>query len=909
MNTAFEIEQYGKLPPMLEQYIEYKNEYPDCLIFCQVGDFYELFFEDAKVVAKTLNLTLTSRDKNSENPVPMCGVPISVIDGYIDRLVDLGFSVAIVSQAELASEAKGMVKRKLERIITPAVRLLGSDKAESCVAASIYFDNEKNMSIAFLDVQNATLFYRENISLESLKSELSRVSPKEIIVLQNLGGKRIDRRTLWFRDIERSFKDAIIKIKPETYSSLDLNPLRKFSELQGYASLSNATKKAVRILINYIDEITIEKTLAISEVSKCNYDNIMSVDASARQNLELITNIKDGSKKNTLFDYMDKTITQGGEKLLRTWILSPLLNVKQIKERQNVIKFFLSEVFIRSKVRNILKYICNFSKIASRLEMQIVSPRELGSLRDSLNKIPEIIFLFKETLDDIPSNLRNILDSLIVPEELKVILDNTLIEEPSNSINEGNIIKEGFSKEVDRLRDIRQGGCSWILELEAKEREASGINSLKIKFNNVLGYFIEVTKVNKDKVPDYFIQRQSTSNYERFFTPELKEREKEVLGAEAKLFALERELFANLKNTLQAYIPLLRSLSDTISLLDLYASLAELAENEALVCPNVTSDYALDIKQGMHPVLKKVLKSDFIPNSLNLSSLETLVVLTGPNMGGKSTFLRQVALIVIMAQIGSFVPAKEAAIGLVDKIFARLGASDDMEEGESTFMVEMREASNILSNATERSLVLIDEIGRGTATTDGISIAEAILEYLLLKIKCKTVFATHFHELTELAKKYKQLKNISVGSIELEGEVVFTHEIVDGAAKKSYGIHVAKLAGINKVILNRAREILTKLDAKNNLVKEAQMSFFDDSLSGTLGENLEDMRSVGDIENIKDLNVKDLFKEDLFKKDIALPDDYEELKGVAESIKNIDINSMTPIEALKFLNDLKNEII
>ena len=891
MTTAFNLNSYSNIPPMLEQYIEYKNEHPDCLIFCQVGDFYELFFDDAKVVAKTLNLTLTSRDKNSENPIPMCGVPIVVIDGYIDRLVDLGFSVAIVSQAELASEAKGMVKRKLERIITPAVRLLGSDKSESSIVACLYFDNEKNISIVFSDIQSAKLYYRENINIENLKSELSRISPKEIILLQNLGGKKIDRRALWFRDIERNLSDAVIKIKPETYISIDLNPLRKFGDIKGYASLSNVTKKATRLFFNYIDEVTVEKTLQIEEITKCNYESIMGLDASARMNLELISNQKDASKKNTLFDYMDMTVTKGGEKLLRSWILAPLLNKDEICKRQDSVKFLLDEVSIRYEIRNIFKYICNFSKIASRLEMSIVTPRELGALRDSLSDIPKILLLFKNDIDELenklPDNLKRILENLNYPKELLTLLKDTLIENPSNSINEGNIIREGYDEEVDRLRYVRQNGCSWILDLEAKERELSKINSLKIKFNNVIGYFIEVTKSNANKVPSNYILKQNTTNTTRFITSELKEREKEVLGAEAKLFSLERDIFSKLKDDLMKYLPILRSLSETISLLDLYASLSELAEQEALTRPQIVDEEILEIKDGVHPILKRVLKSDFIPNSLSLSTLQTLAVLTGPNMGGKSTYLRQCALIVIMAQIGSFVPAREGTkIGIVDKIFARLGASDDMEEGESTFMVEMREASNILSNATSRSFVLIDEIGRGTATTDGLSIAEAILEYLLLKIKCRTIFATHFHELTEFAYKYKQLKNLSVGSIETSGEVVFTHEIVSGAAKKSYGIHVAKLAGINKGILNRASQILDDMERKSNISSNSQLSFFE--LQGNSNEN-----------------ITELFKED---EKLELPEDYDALKELARNIKNVDINSMTPLNALEFLNNLKNNV-
>lgn len=887
MNTVFQTDSYKKIPPMLEQYIDYKKAHADCLIFCQVGDFYELFFDDAVTVSRELNLTLTSRDKNNDNPVPMCGVPIAVIDSYVDRLVDLGYSVAIISQAELSQDAKGMVKRKLERIITPAVRLLGEKESASSVVASVYFDTEKNVSIAFLDVQNAKVFYRENLLIDNIKIELNRISPREIIVLQVSENKRIDRRTPWLKDIEKNLLDSIIKIKPESYISTDISLQRNLNDIIGYSALSNVTKKAVKLLLNYIDDITVEKTISVREISQRNYENIMGLDAGARKNLELIVNQKDNSKKNTLFDYMDKTITVGGEKLLRSWILSPLLNIEQINDRQKGIEFFKENVSLRYNIRKILKYICNFERIASRLELCVISPKEMGALRDSMEKIPNIIMEFQGL--DVPFNIKSILEKLKTPQELRTILDETLKDNPSNTLNEGNIIKDGFSKEVDELRYIRQNGCSWILDLEQKEKNITQINSLKIRFNNVLGYYIEVTKANKDKVPNYYIPRQSTTNAERFFTEELKKRENEVLGAETKLFSLERELFIKLREKLLKYVEILRELGEGISLVDLYGSLAELAEEDNLICPKIVADKVFDIKDGVHPVLKSFLKSNFIPNSLFLSNVANMAILTGPNMGGKSTFLRQCALIVIMAQMGSFVPASTATIGIVDKIFARLGASDDMQEGESTFMVEMREASNILSNATEKSFVLIDEIGRGTATTDGLSIAQSILEYLLLNIKCRTIFATHFHELTLLTAKYKQLKNLSVASVEKGNEIIFTHEIISGAAKKSYGIHVAKLAGISNVILKRANQVLKSLD--NDFIDDSdQVSIFESNRN-----NDEDVESL--FKNCKD-NIEKL--EDT--------DDVKKLKEVSQKIKNLNVNTMTPIEALSFLNNLK-EII
>ncbi|MDC0357928.1 DNA mismatch repair protein MutS [Oligoflexia bacterium] len=880
-NTAT---QSKTLPPMLTQYLEYKQRYSDCLLLFQVGDFYELFFEDAVTVARTLNLTLTSRDKNSVKPVPMCGVPVAVVDGYADRLVDVGFSVALVSQCSSVQNGKGMVDRKLDRIITPGIRLFGNsvDQATTGLVAGVYIDSENEVGIAFSEVQTGAIFVREGITIRALHTELLRAGPTEVVLPRSVEGKQLNRRQSWVRELDAITHETNVKFRPDSYVETSVSDQRDFSALQGYSALSVVARKAVRLLINYVDETTVDATVSYSSVVVKSYEHALSIDATTRKNLDLVKAAKDNCERGSLLGFLNCTCTGGGYRLLRQWILSPLTEKQKIDLRLDAVATLKNTPEVRDTLQGLLKYLADIERIAARIELGIASPRELGALRDSIQKLP----LFSEALEaclgqevlEQDELLKDLKTALSIPENLVERLSATLTESPPAVFSEGGIIKAGFNTELDRLRLIRKSGRSWIAELERQERERTGITSLKIKFNNVLGYFIEVTKANIKKVPENYIRRQTMVNAERFFTEELKKQEDELLNARAKQIELERSLFAALQDELVKFTPELRRIHKSISELDVLVSFAILAEKEDLVRPTISTNADLNIEAGRHPILAALLKGRFIANALHMEAGgKNSVIITGPNMGGKSTYLRQAALIVIMAQIGSFVPARAAQIGIVDKIFARLGASDDLSEGESTFMVEMREASHILSNATERSLVLIDEIGRGTATADGLAIAQAILEWVILKAQCRTLFATHFHELTGLEELYPPVLNLSVGSVDHEGEVIFTHEIKAGAASRSYGIEVAKLAGLPAALLKRARALLVVIAKQQEELGTgggAQISLFDANPGIAYSE----------------------------------PKDYSCLQELKRSLEKVNINNMSPIEALNFLDKIKADL-
>lgn len=880
----------GSLPPMLTQYLDYKEKYPDALIFFQVGDFYELFFSDAVTVSKNLNLTLTSRDKNSPDPIPMCGVPIAVVDGYIERLVDLGFSVAVVSQAEAAVPGRGMVRRELDRIITPGVRIFGkSEQAESTnFVTTVYFEKDGDLALVYSDVQSGKLYVRDGLTLSVGQAEIVRLAPAELIVPQVLGGKKQDLRQTWLKMLQQALPNLIIKFRPDNYLNLATTDTRGFSNISGYASLSVVAKKAVRLLVSFIDEIICSQKIAIAEIEQVSNRQVVSLDANTRKHLEIVQNSKDGSSRGTLFAFLDRTNTVGGKKLLRQWLLNPLTNCEDIEKRQDAVQILLNSPGIRSDLIEHFKLSNDLERIAARTELSIVLPKELAALREALEKLPGIRSSLRSFLNgagQTKSRLERLDESLDVSPGLLQLLQSALSEQPPYQINEGGIIRSGYNSELDRLRTIRKDGKKWIAELEASERELSGISSLKIKFNGVLGYFIEVTKANLSKVPSHYISRQSTVSGERFFTPELKEREREVLGAEQKQFELERELYNALRSELVSYCPLVRRIAAALSELDVLLSFAVVAEAEQLVRPVVNLSLDIEIDQGRHPVLAQILQGQFVPNDLQMSDqVGRCAIVTGPNMGGKSTYLRQAALIVLLAQTGSFVPAASATIGLVDCIFTRLGATDDLSEGESTFMVEMREAAAILSNASERSLLLIDEIGRGTATTDGLAIAQSILEWIVTRLKARTLFATHFRELTFLEKEFSGVINLSVGSIEQGSQVIFTHQICRGPAKKSYGIEVARLAGLPRLVLQRATRLINEFDRqKSNLSNDNpnQLSMF-----------------------MVESQSSQLVTSDPFGSVVELPDDYDKLQHLRDVIVELDVNSLSPLEALNLLADL-----
>ena len=866
------------LPPMLTQYLGFKREHPDCLLFFQVGDFYELFFQDAVTVSRTLNLTLTSRDKNSPDPIPMCGVPIAVVEGYLERLVTAGFSVALVTQRqEEGPGGKVAITRHLERIVTPGIRLLttaGDEGGDSTVAA-VAPDSAGEAAIAWTDVQSGQITVREGLGLAALPGETARLAATELIMPAALDGRKIDRRLGWVRDIEQhAAGGAQIRFRAESASGG-----RALTGIPGYAALSPAGQRAVRLLVNYVDEVTVSTNLSVVEIRVAHEERTVAIDAMTRRNLELVRNTRDGGSEGTLYAYLNHTATAGGARLLRRWVLRPSSDPGEIQGRLASVRLLKAAGEIRQGVRDLLRFMPDPERLAARIELDVAGPRELGALRDGLVKLP----LLRERVgalvrEEEVALLARLEDQLKVSEDEVALLVSALADELPPVLADGGVIRPGYNEELDRLRQLRSNGAAVILDLERRERERTGITSLKVRYNNIIGYFIEITRANVERVPPEYIRRQQTAGGERFTTPELRALESEVLGAEARLVALEHRLFVELRRKLLPFVHELRLVADALAHLDVLAALAELAEREDLGEPVVTTGEELLIEGGRHPVLAAALQQRFIPNSLTFpgGGIRCAIV-TGPNMGGKSTFLRQAALIVIMAQIGSFVPARSARIGLVDQIFARIGASDNPAEGDSTFMVEMREIASIVARASRRSLLLVDEVGRGTATADGLSLAQAILEWIVIKLECRTLFATHFHELTELAEVYPMVENLSVTSIDDGGEVVFTHEIRRGAASRSYGLEVARLAGLPAPLLARAKAVLGQLTAaaKPEGAARRQLGLFEPSAP-----------PVAPVE----------------------PPDYRVLQAIGREVEALSVNELTPLQALNLLSSLQERL-
>jgi DNA mismatch repair protein MutS len=874
----------AKLPPMLTQYLAYKAQYPDCILLFQVGDFYELFFQDAVTVSRTLNLTLTTRDKNSPDPVPMCGVPIGAVEGYIERLVNAGFSVALVRQvSELAPEGgatkgsspKGMVQRELERIVTPGIRLLNNatdTDASGAVVVAVYPDKESEFALAYSDVQTGIVHVREGVLLPRLCAEVSRLGPAEIVLPNLVDGKKVDRRLTWVRELERMGGSGFVKFRTEASRS---DP-RGFGEIPGYVTIAPVTQRGVRLLIDYIDEVTVGSRLDIREIAVARDGETVAIDATTRRNLELVRSTRDNAVEGSLFHTINLTVTPGGAKLLRHRLLNPAANLDVVVLRHDAVAQLVERSAARTELRQILEYLPDLERIAARLELGVVTPRELGALRSAFLKLPRLREVLRsEVVGGNGGLLESLEGGLAVAAEWPELLLTALSEDPPVVPADGGVIRLGYDAELDRLRSVKSTSTAFIAELEGRERARSGINSLKVKYNNVIGFFIEITKANVDRVPEDFIRRQQTANGERFTTPELRQLEIEVLGADAKVSALEQKLFTALKEKMRGAVPEVRRLAIVLAELDLGVALAELAEREDLVRPVMSATSDLVIEGGRHPVIARLLEGRFVPNSLDLrAGGKRCALITGPNMGGKSTYLRQAAILSIMAQAGSFVPAKSARLGLVDRVFARIGASDNLAEGESTFMVEMREVSHIVAQATERSLVLIDEVGRGTATTDGLALAQAILEWIVTAVGCRTLFATHFHELTTLEERYAAIENLSVGSVDRDGEVVFTHAILKGAASKSYGLEVAKLAGLPQTLLERARTLLAEgiaaESSRGRKRAQPQLPLFAPAAVAVTRE----------------------------------PADYGRLKALEKRLATVDVNRLTPLEALNLLNDL-----
>lgn len=858
------------LPPMMIRYLEDKERYPDALLFFQVGDFYELFYDDAVTVAKALNLTLTSRDKNSPNPIPMCGVPISVLDSYVDRLLPLGYSVAVVSQT---GSGQG-VDRKLERFVTPGMRLftsVSSDASESLIASVVPDRVGGLVSLACTDPQTGIVRVKEGYTVAEIPRELASWAVREVVIPKVLDGEKIDRRTSWVRGIESVISPTAIRFRPEVIGSGDADKGLEAAARSEFHALSPAAKRAVRLLVSYVDEVSLGNPLPIRQVALQQGNGLVIIDAATRRNLELVQNTKDGSTAGTLYGFLNTTQTPGGARLLRSWIVAPLADQTPILERQDAVTELLT---YHDQIASVLSGLSDLERLAARVQLGVASPKDLGAIRDTLERMPSLQDLLAHCS---ARPLQEAVDALQPPMELRQLLMKSLVDSPPHVTHDGGVIRDGFDPELDSIRAIQGDADQWRTAFEVRERQATGITSLKVRSNNVIGYFIEVPTAHGAKAPEHYQRRQSTANAERFTTPELKRYEDDVVSAVDRQVRREQQLFAELKSSTLTYVDRLRSIASGIAALDALAALSRAAIRHQWTKPTVAHGGELIVERGRHPIIEELLGGTFIPNSVEFGGdSPRCFIVTGPNMGGKSTYLRQVAIITILAQIGSYVPADRAVVGVVDRVFARLGAADDLHEGESTFMVEMREAAHILAHATERSLVVIDELGRGTATTDGQSLAQAILEQLALQVGCRTLFATHYHEITALEARSLRIQNLSVGSVEEEGRVVFTHSIQRGPAPRSYGLEVAKLSGLPEEVLSRAGDILQQLAIKASR-EQVAASVVQASLFAPIAPPAT-------------------------KRDV-------QAERVRDSIQRLDVDSLTPRQALEALYELKSRVL
>lgn len=802
------------MTPLYRQYKSIKDQFSDAILLFRLGDFYEAFEEDAKIISQELDIVLTSKEIGKGRRIPMAGVPYHALDSYLSKLVQKKYKVAICEQVEDPALAKGLVKREVVRVITPGTLVedtLLEDKNNNFLS-SIYALNKEYISLATIDVSTGEFFateWRGKEAEEIIYSELVRLKPKEIILPFSLK----DLFSELLTDLKREV-DPKITLLDDNYFQFSDYAIKYSDDKEKYP----LAERSVNGALNYIKEVMFTIPTHIERVEIYQPQQYLILDSTAIKHLELLETVREGQRRGSLIWVLDKTLTSMGARLLKKWILQPLLNVNAIKKRQGAIKEFLEKEPWRREIEDILKEMPDLERINSRINYNTATPKELIYLRQALSFLP----LLRKSLEKAESDrLKELKEDLPNLEPLYEELDRALVESPPSHIKDGGYIKDGYDPNLDELRRLLRESKDWLINLENRERERTGIKSLKIGYNQVFGYYIEVTKANLNLVPPDYIRKQTLVNAERFITPELKEWENKILHAEDNIKKIEEELFQNLRKKVIEHSKDITTFAQIIGEIDVYISLAKSAREYNYVCPQVTNDYDVIIREGRHPVIERMLPpGTFVPNDAYLNREKFIDLITGPNMAGKSTYIRQIALIIILAQMGSFIPAKEAKIGVVDRIFTRIGAWDDISSGESTFLVEMKEVGNILSHATERSLIILDEVGRGTSTYDGISIAWAIVEYIHNKIKAKTLFATHYHELTELEKELRHLKNLSVAVQEKGKEIIFLHKIVDKPADKSYGIYVAQLADLPREVIERAEKILLELERGREIKKK-----------------------------------------------------------------------------------------
>lgn len=887
------------LTPMMQQYMLVKEKCKDCILFFRLGDFYEMFFDDAEVASKELELVLTGRDCGLENRAPMCGIPFHAADSYVGRLVNKGYKVAICEQLEDPSLAKGIVKRDIIKIVTPGTytdTTFLEDNINNYIMSIISYEKTGCIGICFADISTGDFYSTEfELNYNLVLDEISKFSPKEILVDVNMN-KQLKVK------IEERFNVVFTEKAIDFFeANFDENLSHQFSDFDEKKD-SYVTKLAANGLLSYIQET---QKLNLSNINKIEYYDVLdylNIDINSRRNLELTETLRDKNKKGSLLWVIDKTHTAMGSRALRKWIEQPLINKKTIEARLAAVEELSLKLSVLDDLKVELKNIYDIERIVGKVANKSVNAKELVALKSSLNKIP----VLKDIIKNVHTGkMLEIYDGLDELRDVYDLLQSSLVENPGLSIKEGNIIKEGYNKTIDELRESKYKGKEWIAALESQEKETTGIRSLKVGFNKVFGYYIEITNANKALIPEgRYIRKQTLANAERYITPELKEMEDKILGAEDKLINLEYELFINIRDNIETQIDRMKRVAVNISELDCLSALAITALENNYCKPNITEDGIINIEEGRHPVIEKIIPSGaFVSNDTAIDTKENMLLLiTGPNMAGKSTYMRQVALITLLAHIGSFVPAKKASISVCDRIFTRIGASDDLSAGKSTFMVEMWEVSNILKSASNKSLVLLDEVGRGTSTYDGLSIAWAVIEYICntSKIKCKTLFATHYHELTKLENTINGVKNYSVAVKEINNEIVFLRKIVKGGADQSYGIEVAKLAGLPEELIIRAKELLMQLENKdklgtvhNELIsdKEASDSSINDLLNKKKSKNINFKEAAVDsLDNIMQVSFEDISKNNLIKE-----------------IQNMDILKLNPMEGFNKLYELINK--
>lgn len=877
----------AELTPMMQKYMETKQEYKDCILFYRLGDFYEMFFEDAVTASKALEITLTKKSCGLKERAPMCGVPYHAVDTYLNRLVSKGYKVAICEQVENPATAKGLVKREVVRIVTPGTNLNTQSLDESknnyimCIA---YIADRYGLSVA--DVTTGEYLVSEISDSDKLFDELYKFMPSEIICNEALYMSGMDLPHLreglgiavyaldaWYFDdalCERALKEHFHT------GSLEALGLKDYEcGMIGAGALLQYLKETQKISLSHMAKLT-----------RYAAGKYMVLDSAARRNLELCETLREKQKRGSLLWVLDKTRTAMGARLLRKYIEQPLIDKAMIEERLEAVEELKDHAITREELREYLAPIYDLERLVGRISYQSANPRDLISLKNSMEMLPPVKYLLQNRKSQLIQKICGELDTL---EDLCGLIGKAVCDEPPLAMKEGGIIREGYNEDVDKLRAAKTEGKNWLAELEAEEREKTGIKNLRIRYNKVFGYYLEVTNSFKELVPDYYTRKQTLANAERYITPRLKELEDTILGAEDKLYALEYDLYCDVRDRIGSQIERIQQTAHVVAQADVLASLAFVAERGNYVRPKINEKGLINIRDGRHPVVEKMIPNDmFISNDTYLDDKKNRVsIITGPNMAGKSTYMRQTALIVLMAQIGSFVSASRADIGIVDRIFTRVGASDDLASGQSTFMVEMTEVANILRNATRKSLLILDEIGRGTSTFDGLSIAWAVVEHIsnTKLLGAKTLFATHYHELTELEGKIDNVNNYCIAVKEKGDDIVFLRKIVKGGADKSYGIQVAKLAGVPESVIQRAKEIVEEL------------------LHADITSRIKDIAVKGNHEpkiKTKKLDEVDLAQISLF--DTVKDDD------VLEELKSLDISNLTPIDALNTLYQLQNKL-